>query len=480
MQISAARRIAFDVLSRVETQHAYAGDLLHAGLKSKVSAADAGLATELALGVLRQQRLLDFLIERQSRKRIAGLDREVVLALRLGLYQLRFLDRVPARAAIYESVELVKQSRKKSAASFVNAVLRGASATARADIAGLLPPDSPLAERLGILHSHPTWLVERWLGRFGEAGTIALLEANNRAPELAGVIHDASARDEIVCSMERSGLHVLPGRWLKDAFRASGGSLAQTASFREGLVSIQDEASQMVPLLLDVQCGDSVLDLCAAPGGKTATLARAAGAGAVVVAADRHAHRLASIKKHLERLRFRGVEIVELDGTLALPFRRKFKRVLVDSPCSGTGTLGRNPEIRWSLRREDLGDLHEKQVALLRVGLGQLEVGGRLVYSTCSLEAEENEAVIEEALGGVNGYRRVGRKELNQILERYFVEGEAAVDETSKEARLKPGPTKHSLGAASFFDEAGAFRALPSVHHTDGFFAVAIERDRPS
>ncbi len=135
----------------------------------KISAADAGLATELALGVLRQQRLLDFLIERQSRKRIAGLDREVVLALRLGLYQLRFLDRVPARAAIYESVELVKQSRKKSAATFVNAVLRGASATARADIAGLLPPDSPLAERLGILHSHPTWLVERWLGRFGEA-----------------------------------------------------------------------------------------------------------------------------------------------------------------------------------------------------------------------------------------------------------------------------------------------------------------------
>jgi 16S rRNA (cytosine967-C5)-methyltransferase len=480
MPISAARRIAFDVLSRVETQHAYAGDLLHAGLTSKVSAADAGLATELALGVLRQQRLLDFLIERQSRKRIAGLDREVVLALRLGLYQLRFLDRVPARAAIYESVELVKQSRKKSAASFVNAVLRGATATARADIAGLLPPNSPPAERLGILHSHPTWLVERWLGRYGEAGTIALLEANNQAPELAGVIHDTSARDEIARSMERSGLHISPGRWLRDAFRVSGGSVAQTEAFREGRVSIQDEASQMVPLLLDVQRGDSVLDLCAAPGGKAATLARAAGPDAAVVAADRHAHRLGAIKKHIERLRLRGVEIVELDGTLALPFRAKFARVLVDAPCSGTGTLGRNPEIRWSLRVKDLAELQKRQVALLRAGLGQLEEGGKLVYSTCSLEAEENEMVIEEAMGGVNGYRRVGREELTEILAPHFPEEEAAADDAVKEARLKPGPTDSFSRAASFFDEAGAFRALPSVHHTDGFFAVAIERGKTS
>lgn len=475
MPISAARRIAFDVLSRVETQHAYAGDLLHTGLTSKVSAADAGLATELALGVLRQQRMLDFLIERQSRKRIAGLDREVVLALRLGLYQLRFLDRVPARAAIYESVELVKQSRKKSAATFVNAVLRGASATARADFAPLLPANFPLAERLGILHSHPSWLVERWLGRFGETQTIALLEANNRAPELSGVIHDSAKRDEIVHGLERNGLRVLPGRWLTDAFRASGGSLAQSAEFRNGRVSIQDEASQMVPLLLDVARGDSVLDLCAAPGGKTATLARAAGPDAIVVAADRHAHRLGAIKKHIERLRLRGVEIVELDGTLALPFRAKFARVLVDAPCSGTGTLARNPEIRWSLRAEDLGELHERQVALLREGLGQLEAGGRLIYSTCSLEAEENEGVIEAALGGVNGYRRVGRDELTAILAPHFSDDERARS-LAEDARRKPGATQ-PLPVASFFDGAGAFRALPSVHYTDGFFAVAVERE---
>ena len=143
MPVSAARRIAYDVLSRVEAQHAYASDLLHTALTPKISSADAALATELALGVLRQQRLLDFLIERQSRKRIGALDREVVLALRMGLYQLRFLDRIPARAAIFDSVELIKHSRKKSAATFVNAVLRGAIENARADAAALVAAQFP-------------------------------------------------------------------------------------------------------------------------------------------------------------------------------------------------------------------------------------------------------------------------------------------------------------------------------------------------
>ena len=479
MAISAARRIAYDVLLRVETQQAYASDLLHSALTEKISAADAGLATELALGVLRQQRLLDFLIERQSRKRIASLDREVVLALRLGLYQLRFLDRVPARAAIFESVELVKHGRKKSASTFVNAVLRGASEIARADIAALLPSNSPPPERLGILHSHPTWLVERWLARFGEPRAIALLEADNRAPELSGLIHDSTKRDEIVRGLERAGLRVLPGRWLKDSFRASGGSISQAAAFREGRVSIQDEASQMVPLLLGVTANDSVLDLCAAPGGKTATLAKAAGPRGRVVAADRHAHRLAAIRAHFKRLRLRDVAIVELDGTAALPFRGKFSRVLVDAPCSGTGTLGRNPEIRWSLRQEDLAELRARQVALLRSGLAALESGGRLVYSTCSLESEENDAVIDEAIGASSEFRRLGRDEMTATLSPHFLDRGASVGELDEDAGLKPTATKPT-DIASFFDDAGAFRALPSLHSTDGFFAAAIERKRGS
>lgn len=479
MAISAARRIAYDVLSRVETQHAYASDLLHASLNAKVSSADAALATELSLGVLRQQRMLDFLIEKQSRKRIAALDREVVLALRLGLYQLRFLDRIPVRAAIYESVEMIKRSRKKSAASFVNAVLRGAIEIAKGDVASLLPGNLSRAEWLGVVHSHPTWLVQRWVARLGEAQTIALLEADNRASEVAGLIHSPSEREEIVRSLEKAGLRIQPGRWLKDAFRASGGSVSQTTSYRNGQISIQDEASQMVPLLLGVRQGDAVLDLCAAPGGKTAALARAAGSGSLVVAADRHAHRLAIIKAHFERIRLPHVEIVELDGICALPFQRNFARILIDAPCSGTGTLARNPEIRWRLREDDLSELHRRQVALLRSGLRQLESGGRLVYATCSLEPEENEAVIEEVMDGAAGYHRVSGAKLAEALAPSFSEHPSSADNLDHALRVHPGPTGCSKPAGetiSFLNEAGTFQALPSVHFTDGFYAVAIER----
>jgi 16S rRNA (cytosine967-C5)-methyltransferase len=211
--------------------------------------------------------------------------------------------------------------------------------------------------------------------------------------------------------------------------------------------------------------------MCAAPGGKTATLAKAAGPEAKIVAADRHAHRLAAIRAHFKRLRLRDVAIVELDGTGALPFRNEFARVLVDAPCSGTGTLGRNPEIRWTLRAEDLSELHARQVALLRSGLAQLERGGRLVYSTCSLEPEENELVIREAMAGSGEFRLLGPGETAKALTPHFFDNGALAGNLDEGATLKRAATK-----TSFIDEAGAFRAWPPTHSTDGFFAVAIER----
>src|SRR5579863_9627340 len=185
MAISVARKIAFEVLRRVEEEGAYASDLLHAELGAGVKAEDTGLATELVLGVLRWRRLLDFLLERQLKKPVARLDLAVALALRMGLYQLRFLERVPARAAVHESVELVKLARKTSAATLVNAVLRRGAGEARTPAADFLPAGMTGAERLGILHSHPTWMVERWVERVGEARAVGLLEANNRAPRLS-------------------------------------------------------------------------------------------------------------------------------------------------------------------------------------------------------------------------------------------------------------------------------------------------------
>jgi 16S rRNA (cytosine967-C5)-methyltransferase len=453
--ISPARKIAHEVLRRVEAEGAYASDVLHAELGARVKGEDAGLATELVMGVLRWRRLLDFLLERQLKKPVARLDLPVALALRIGLYQLRFLERIPARAAVNESVELVKSARKTSAATLVNAVLRRAADEARVPAEKFVPQDMPVAERLGILHSHPTWMVERWLKRLGEEQTITLLAANNRAPRLSCALQDVTRREEILTALRNAGLRIEPGNILQSAFAVSGGSPTRTESFRAGAISIQDEASQTVPLLLDTQFGDRVLDLCAAPGGKTPPLVRAAGANGIIVAADRHAHRLRAMREQFKRLALSRVRLIELDAACALPFGVLFQRILVDAPCSGTGTLARHPEIRWRLQPELLAEFHALQTSLLRSALEQLAPGGRLVYSTCSMEPEENEQVVEEALRGSSGFQR---------------------DITNKAARGLKDKLVPGRAPGSLFDPDGYFRTTPSALETDGFFAAVIGR----
>ncbi len=448
--VSPARRIAFEILRRVEAERAFAGELLHAKLgDARVKREDAALATELTLGVLRWQRLLDFLVERQTGKLVAALDLEVLLALRLGLYQLRFLSRVPAAAAVNESVEMVKAARKRSAASLVNAVLRKAP---REGAAKLVPEDLPPETRLGILFSHPDWLVARWLAQFGESRTIALLKANNAPPRVACAIHRPDGREAIEQEFRNAGMQVESGAWLRYALLVRGGSPAATQAFRRGAISIQDEASQMVAHLLDVRPGDSVLDACAAPGGKTAILARCAGEQSLLVAADIYWHRVQALGETLARVKASFVRRIVLDATEHLPFARPFAKILLDAPCSGTGTLARNPEIRWRLRPMDIAELHERQVALLKNALRLLSPGGRLVYSTCSLEPEENEQVSNKVLLDFPDYRRM------------------SVAET-----LKPH-VREEADSAALVGTDGAFRTFPPEHGTDGFFALAIER----
>jgi 16S rRNA (cytosine967-C5)-methyltransferase len=458
MKVSPARAAAFDALLRVERDAAFATDALDARLEKLAQRADAALATELTLGVLRWQRLIDFLLERLTNRAVAALDLEVLLGLRLGLYQLRFLSRVPASAAVNESVELVKRARKSSAAGLVNATLRRAARDPqlRAAAESLVPQDLSASEQLGLAFSHPTWLVERWLGRYGAPATRELLEANNQPPRLTAAVMDSEWEEEARVSLEKAGFDVMPGRWLASAVELRraprAGAFRLRDALRVGPLLLQDEASQMIPLLLDVQAGQRVLDLCAAPGGKTARLARRAGQG-TVVAADVHLHRLRPMRELLERLGAEIVNLVALDGTQPLPFSARFDRVLVDAPCSGTGTLARNPEIRWRLRPHDLSALAEKQKALVRHGLAQLAPGGRLVYSTCSLEPEENEQVVAAALAAHPGAR--------------LVSGDKALA-----PHLRPG-----VAAEALFDAQGCFRTFPSRHGTDGFFAAAIEAE---
>lgn len=455
MAVSISRQIAFEVLRRVEAEGAYATDVLHAELNRSVKPTDAALATEITMGVLRWRRQLDFLLERALKKPVEHLDLPVALALQMGAYQLRFLERIPARAAVNESVELVKMARKTSAASLVNAVLRKLAKQAQLPAEKLLPPEIPPAERLGILHSHPTWMVERWLSQLGESRTVALLEANNRAPRLSCALQDASRRDEVMRGLERAGMRVEPGRLLKAAFVVSGGSPARTKEFRAGLISIQDEASQAIPLLLDVRPGERVLDLCAAPGGKTSAVMRAAGNNGFVVAADRHAHRLRAMQAQFKRIGLAGAHLVELDAAQSLPFRGDFDRILVDAPCSGTGTLARHPEIRWRLGPGQGAESREQQSRMLRMALAHLARGGSLVYSTCSIEPEENEDVVAEVLESTPSIRRVPASEAARTLEPYL---------------------SSDVDSSTLFAKDGYFRTSPPAHHTDGFFAAVLEK----
>ena len=350
--IAAARKVAFAVLRKTE-EGGYASDLLlsHSeGLESR----DAGLASEIVFGCLRRQAQLDFIIGETAKRPAAKLDTAVRIALRMGLYQLRHLERVPPHAILNDSVELVKAARKTSAAGLVNAVLR------RAPRAEVEWPDR--AVRL----STPEWLLQRWDGQFGDAAGIA--EAFLHAPETF-----------VRNPPERAGL-VLEATDVPGAFRVAGGDVA-------GL-RVQDIGSQAIIPLLDLHPGQTFLDVCAAPGNKTA---QALETGVQAIACDLHLRRLQTVE---------GCARVVLDAAQGIPFSRMFDRILVDAPCSGTGTLGRNPEIRWRLKPSDIEELHEKQCRILQNALGALAPGGRLVYSTCSLERRENEEVVERVIAG--------------------------------------------------------------------------------
>ena len=329
--ISPARQIAFDVLRKVH-HGGYASDLLFER-SAQLDSRDASLASEIVFGCLRYQAQLDYLIARRVPR---APEPEVRIALRMGIYQLRYLDRIPPHAAVGESVELVKRLGRAPAAGLVNAILRKTDRT-----------PVPWPDRATAL-SMPAWLLEKWDRQFGRDTT-----------------------DQIAAAF-----------------------LQPAQSYIASTGRIQDIGAQSIVPLLDLHPRQTFLDLCAAPGNKTA---QAIQQGVRAIACDIHLHRL-------KQMRDLDCSLVVLDGTQPLPFRAgsdriMFDRILVDAPCSGTGTLGRNPEIKWRLQPSDLTELHAKQVALLRQALQHLCPGGRLVYSTCSLEKEENELVIQEIPG---------------------------------------------------------------------------------
>jgi 16S rRNA (cytosine967-C5)-methyltransferase len=442
MPISPARSVAFDILLRIDKQNAYASELLHSDRLEKLTSADRGLAMELVMGVLRWRSRLDAAIATAASRPLPKLDAEVLNALRLAAYQLQFLTRVPPHAAINESVELVKRAQKRSAAPFANAVLRKMAAAKT--MPGQPPANDVTAASIAREYAHPEWLVERWVARFGKERAWQICQFDQQTPPTSLRLENEGAERELASE----GVLLAPGVLLTTARILVDGDLIRTRACAEGHAFIQDEASQLVAAL--VGNGSRLLDCCAAPGGKTAALAWRNPA-AEILAVELHPRRAELLRK---RVRAPNVHIVQADA-LSLPASAGFDRVLADVPCSGTGTLARNPDVKWRLTPEDLNELHAKQVAILRAALQQLTPGGRAVYSTCSLESEENEAVVEEVLREAKDYRLLDcREELQRL---------RSTDELMWD-------DLNSLLSGQFL------RTIPGVQSCDGFFAAVIER----
>jgi 16S rRNA (cytosine967-C5)-methyltransferase len=382
--VSAARRAAFEILREVEAG-AFSSILLAAD-EPKLKPSDRALCHELVLGVLRWQLWLDQLIEHYAKRAVETLDFPVLLALRLGLYQLRFLTRVPDAAAVNESVNLVRSARVSSAAAFVNAVLRRAIRESEYDPAGAIVEPT---EKLAIETSHPVWLIQRWANEFGLEETEAFARANNRVPPTAFRVVDRDFTDF------ENQLAVEPSKVAENAWRVEGNTSLLRELAANGKIYLQDEASQLVAQTVAAQPGERVLDLCAAPGGKTTLIAQRAGDGALIVAADRSPKRLNTVVSTSALHKLTQIKFVVLDAAQPLPFAPgAFDRILIDAPCSGTGTLRRNPEIRYRISEHDIHTLATQQKLFLKNAASALKPGGQLVYSTCSVERDENEDVI--------------------------------------------------------------------------------------
>jgi 16S rRNA (cytosine967-C5)-methyltransferase len=442
-----ARVAAFHALRSVENGSSDLPSSLARSRQHLSDERDRSLAADIIAGTLRWQRSLDHLIEHFAKRSLRRLDSDVVTILRLSLYQLLHLTRVPASAVVDDGVDLARGARKPSATGFVNAVLR---ATLRQKQRLPLPPrpDDP-ADRdaaiayLGITHSHPAWLVARWLDRYGFDATERWVQFNNETPRLMIRVNRLrTTREEARRILEDEGVETEPATMAPDGLLVTDGNPLRRPA--DGLFFVQDEASQLVAIAAGGAPGERVLDLCAAPGGKTTAIAAGMGNSGLLVASDVRPRRMHLLQETVRLSGARHTHVVQVPARGDLPFKPVFDCVLVDAPCSGLGTIRRDPDIRWRRREPELPLLAQQQVELLTRAAATVSVNGRLVYATCSSEPEENE----------------------QVVHRFLHE-----HPTFSLAPLDTHPV-----VSPVVDNAGMLRTLPFAHRLEAFFAAVLVR----
>lgn len=401
--IAPARVAAYETILAVEAGRMDLPTALARARTKLTDERDRALAGEIATGTLRWQGAIDHLIAAFSGRPVSRLDHEVVAILRISAFQLLHLDRVPASAVVDDGVQMVKRAGKKSATGFVNALLRRISREQNR-----LPfPKEPPIDLLSISLSHPRWLAERWLARYGVDSAVAWAEFNNSAAPLTLRANTLKvSRDDLAASLERLGIDTQPARFAPDALVVRSGNPLSTPLAHSGAFVVQDEASQLVGLFAAATAGERVLDACASPGGKTTQMAAAMGDVGLVVAADVRGRRIELLARTVATSGARSIRILSADARGPAPFRARFDAVLVDAPCSGLGTIRRDPDIRWRRTADDLATLAAAQQEMLVRLAPVIRPGGRLIYSTCSSEPEENQAVVDAFLAGHPDFSR--------------------------------------------------------------------------
>jgi 16S rRNA (cytosine967-C5)-methyltransferase len=442
------RHLAFDILNRVEAG-AYADLALDAALSRvpQMDPRDRGLATELVYGVLRQRGRLDYSLSHFCSQPLEKVEPKVLTLLRLGAYQLLLLDRVPAPAAVFETVELARRVGLTRATGFINGILRS---LLRAPNGEALPEpaENPLAYLVHAL-SLPAWLARRWLVEFGNEEAFALADALGwPAPFTLRVNSLQTSREAFLEELARTGFEAAPTSFAPEGVTVAGRGAKRLPGSAEGWFQVQDEASMLIPHLLAPQPGERILDACAAPGGKTTEIAALTGNAARILALDLHPQRVALIAEGARRLHCSGIETRCWDLTTSPDFLAagSFDRVLVDAPCSGLGVLRRNPEIRWRRSEAEILQLADLQRKILDNVAALVRPGGRLLYSLCTLTPEETEGVVA-------GFLAARPEFIREDLRPLFPEWQ------------------------QLFDDQGTLRTFPHRHGgMDAFFAVRFRR----
>ncbi|HJH10870.1 MAG TPA: 16S rRNA (cytosine(967)-C(5))-methyltransferase RsmB [Metalysinibacillus jejuensis] len=434
------RDAALSILLAVDKNQAYSNLLLHETIKRhKIEPKDRALLTEMTYGTLQHKMTLDYYLEPFIRGKI---DHWVRWLLRLSLYQMHYLTRIPPHAAVNEAVEIAKRRGHKGIASTVNGILRS---ILRQGVRSTDEITDPI-ERLSIATSHPNWLVERWVAAYGMATTQAMLEENNVPPiQTVRVNLTKGTVEEAITHLTAEGIKVERSTLIPECLHITGGQAARTAAFGQGLITIQDESSMLPATVMNPQPDWRVLDMCAAPGGKTTHLAEKMNDEGSILALDLHPHKLELIDENTARLGLESIDTAPLDGRKAPEYLavESFDAVLVDAPCSGLGVMRRKPDIKYTKREEDLESLQAIQLSLLKAATRLLKPGGLLIYSTCTVDKTENEGTVAQFLQDVKKMQLTPLQNLP-----------AALDAKQKDGMLQVFP--QDFGSDGFF--VAAFR----------------------